>query len=225
MKTKIIVLVFTVLVSISLIGQNACNAYYPFEEGVTFEITNYNKKGKKEGAVSYEVTNIDNNVATLKTKIFDEKGKEITTTSYQVTCEGNNISIDFKSLMSPDLFSQYKDMDVDMTGTNIEFPKELEVGQTLKDANMNMDINMSGIKMNMSINMINRTVDSKESITTPAGTYDCFVLSYNSEMKMGVTHSFAFKEWIAEGIGLVKNETYDKKGKLMAYSELTKLSK
>ena len=225
MKTKIIVLVFTFLVSFSLIGQNECNAYYPFEEGVTFEITNYNKKGKKEGIVSYEVVNIDNNIATLKTKIFDDKGKEITSTSYQVTCEGNSISIDFKSLMSPDLFKQYKDMEVDMTGTNIELPKELEVGQTLKDANMNMAINMSGIKMNMSINMINRTVDAKESITTPAGTYDCFVLSYNSEMKMGMTHTFSFKEWVSEGIGLVKNETYDKKGKLMSYSELTKLSK
>jgi len=225
MKTKIIVLVFTLLVSFSLIGQNACNAYYPFEEGVTFEITNYNKKGKKEGVVSYEVVNIDNNIATLKTKIFDDKGKEITSTSYQVTCEGNSISIDFKSLMSPDLFTQYKDMDVDMTGTNIEFPKALEVGQTLKDANMNMAINMSGMKMNMSISMINRTVDRKESITTPAGTFDCFVLSYNSEMKMGMTHTFTSKEWVAEGVGQVKNETYNNKGKLMSYSELTKLSK
>lgn len=225
MKAKFIVSLFAFLVYFSLAAQNACNAYYPFEEGVKFEITNYNKKGKKEGAVSYEVTNIENNVATLKTVIFDSKDKEITTTSYQVTCEGDQISIDFKSLMSPDLFKQYKDMDVDMTGTNIEFPKELEVGQTLKDANMDMVINMSGMKMNMSIKMINRTVDAKESITTPAGTFDCYVLSYDSEMKMGVKHTFSFKEWVAEGVGMVKNETYNKKGSLMGYSELTKLSK
>ena len=225
MRAKFIILIFTFLVSFSLVAQNACNAYYPFEEGVTFVITNFDKKGKKEGVVSYEVTNIENNVATLETQIFDGKDKEITTTSYQVTCEGNSISIDFKSLMSPDLFKQYKDMDVDMTGTNIEFPKELAVGQTLKDANMNMAINMSGMKMNMSIDMINRKVDDKESITTPAGTFDCFVLSYNSEMKMGMTYSFTFKEWVAEGVGMVKNETYNKNGKLMGYSELTKLSK
>ena len=225
MKIKFTLLILTFFFGYTLVAQNACNAYYPFEEGAKFEITNFNKKGKKEGAVSYEVTNIENNVATLETQIFDEKGKEITTTNYEVTCEGDQISIDFKSLMSPDLFKQYKDMDVDMTGTNIEFPKELQVGQTLKDANMDMAINMNGMKMKMSIKMINRTVDAKESITTPAGTFDCYLLSYDSEMKMGVKHTFSFKEWVAEGVGMVKNETYNKSGKLMGYSELTKLSK
>ncbi|WP_298530366.1 hypothetical protein [uncultured Algibacter sp.] len=225
MKTKFIVLVLTVFISFSSKAQDVCNAYYPFEEGAKFEITNFNKKGKKEGYVSYEVTNVDNNVASLETKIFDTKGKEITTTGYDVTCEGNSISIDFKSLMSPEIFTKYKDMDVDMTGTNVEFPKELEVGKTLKDANMQMAINMSGMKMNMTINMINRKVDAQESITTPAGTFDCYVLSYTSEMKMGVKYTFTIKEWVAEGVGMVKNETYNKKGNLMSYSELTKFSK
>ncbi len=206
-------------------SQNACKTYYPFEEGSKFEITNYNKKGKKEGSINYEVTNVQNNVATVKTIIFDAKGKEITTTDYKITCVGNSISIDFKSLMNPDMFKQYKDMDVDFTGTNVELPNNLQLGQSLKDANMNMAINMGGMKMNMSINMVNRTVDKKESITTPAGTFDCFALSYNSEMKMGMKMKFSIKEWIAEGVGVVRNESYNKNGKLMGYSELTSLNK
>ncbi|GGZ91408.1 TapB family protein [Algibacter mikhailovii] len=225
MKTKYIVVLLAFHICLPLVAQDTCNAYYPFEEGAQFEITNFNKKGKKEGHVSYKVTNIDNHVATLETQIFDAKGKEITTTEYDVTCEGNSISIDFKSLMSPELFKQYKDMDVDMTGTNIEFPKDLEIGQTLNDANMNMAINMSGMKMTMTINMVDRKVDTKESITTPAGTFDCYILSYTSEMKMGMTHTFSIKEWVSEGIGMVKNETYNKKGNLISYSELTKFSK
>lgn len=225
MKTKILILISIFFISFSSESQNACKAYYPFEEGTKFEITNYNKKGKKEGVVNYEITNVENNVATIKTIIFDAKGKEITTTDYKITCEGNSISIDFKSLINPDMFKQYKGMEMDITGTNVELPNDLNVGQSLKDANMNMEINMGGIKMNMSVDMLNRTVDKKESITTPAGTFNCFALSYDNEMKMGMKITFKIKEWIAEGVGVVKNESYNKNGKLMGYSELTSFSK
>lgn len=225
MKAKILIIISVFFISFSSLSQNVCKAYYPFEEGVSFEMTNYDRKGKKESVINYEVTSIEDHVANIKTVIYDGKGKEITTSSYQITCEGNNISIDFKSLMNPEMFKQYKDMEMDITGTNIELPNDLQVGQSLKDANMNMAINMGGMKMNMSVNMINRTVDKKESITTPAGTFDCFALSYDSETKMGIKMTFKLKEWIAEGVGVVKSESYNKKGKLMSYSELTSFSK
>ena len=110
MKTKIITLICSLFIGFSSISQNTCSTYYPFQEGAKFEITSFNKKGKKESVVNYEVITIENNVATIKTKIFDAKDKEITTTEYNVTCNGNSVSIYFKSLMNPDLFKQYKDM-------------------------------------------------------------------------------------------------------------------
>lgn len=225
MKTKILILISVFFISFSSFSQSACAVYYPFEEGTKFEITNYNKKGKKEGLVKYDITNIENNIATIKTTIYDAKGKEITTTSYKIMCEGNSISIDFKSMMNQDMFKQYKDMEMDITGNNIELPNDLQVGQTLKDANMNMAIDMGGMKMNMSIDFINRKINKKESITTPAGTYNCFAISYDSEMKIGVKMTFKIKEWIAEGVGVVRNESYNKSGKLMGYSQLTSFSK
>ncbi|MEP5339239.1 MAG: hypothetical protein ABJL44_07375 [Algibacter sp.] len=225
MKTKLLLLVCFLFISTSVIGQNACKAYYPFEEGAKFEITSFNKKGKKESIVNYEVTKIDNNVATIKTIVFDEKGKEITTTSYQITCDGHSISIDFKSMMNSEMFKQYKDMDMEITGNNIELPNDLQVGQSLKDANLNMALDMGGMKMNMTMDMINRTVNSKESVTTPAGTFDCYALSYTTEMKMGMKMTFNFKEWIAKGVGVVRSETYSKNGKLTGYSELTSFTK
>ena len=225
MKTKIVLLICSLLISLSSVSQSACKAYYPFEEGSKFEITNYDKKGKKEGAVNYEVTTIENNVATIKTIILDNKDKEITTTEYKITCDGNSISIDFKSLMNSDMFKQYKDMEMDITGTNIELPNDLQVGQSLKDASLNMAIDMGGMKMNMSVNILNRKVNAKESITTPAGTFECYALSYDSEMKVGLKMTFKLKEWIAEGVGVVKSESYNKNGKLMGYSELTSFTK
>ncbi len=219
--------IFFFAFSVSTIGfsQNSCSMYYPFEEGTTFQITGYDKKGKTESVVDYSIKEVTGNSATINTKISDEKGKEITTTNYNITCENNTISIDFKSLMNPDMFAQYKDMELDFEGTNIELPNDLSVGKDLKDANMVMTMKMGGINMNMTMNLVDRKVEGKESISTPAGTFDCYVITYTTEIKMGLKSMFKNKEWIAEGVGMVKSENYNKNGKLMGYSELTQISK
>jgi len=217
-------IVFTIVCISSGYSQNTCSMYYPFEEGTAFQITGYDKKGKTNSVMDYSITDVTGNTATINTKISDKKGEEITTTDYKITCENNVISIDFKSLMNPDMFAQYKDMEVDFEGTNIELPDDLSVGKNLKDANMVMTIKMGGLNMNMTMDLVNRKVEGKESITTPAGTFDCYVITYTMEMKMGMKSTIKNKEWIAEGVGMVKSENYNKNGKLMGYSELTNIS-
>jgi len=58
-----------------------------------------------------------------------------------------------------------------------------------------------------------------------AGTFDCFALSYNSEMKMGMNINFKIKEWVSEGVDVVKSKSYNKNIKFMRYSELTSFKK
>ena len=212
------------IISTLSFGQNSCSKYYPFVEGKTFQITSYDKKGKKATVVDYNITNVTNNTATFNTIIYDDKGKEVTTTSYDITCENDAISIDFNSLVSPELLEQYKDMELDVTGTNIEIPNNLTVGQGLKDADMIMTIKMGGINMNMTMQLMDRKVDARESVTTSAGTFNCYVISYTTQVKMGLSQTYMAKDWIAEGVGMVKSESFNKKGKLLGYSELTQVS-
>lgn len=223
MKTTLALLSAFFIITMGF-SQNTCSKYYPFNEGTTFQITSYDKKGKKQSAVDYSISNVANSTATFNTTIYDAKGKEVTTSNYKVTCKDDAISIDFNSLISPELFAQYKDMEMDVTGTNIEIPNNLSVGQTLKDADMLMTIKMGGMNMKMNIKLFNRKVDAKESITTSAGTFDCYAISYTTEVKMGIKQTNMAKDWIAEGVGMVKSESYNKNGKLMGYSELTQIS-
>src|SRR5690606_18716684 len=147
------------------------------KEGVKFQITTYDKKDKIAAVINYEIVDFDGNKATMSNDIFDNKGKLIITSNYNIYCKDNGVSIDFNSMVSPQIFEQYKDMEIDMTGTNIELPNDLEIGQILADANINMKINMGPVKMNMSVDMINRKVEGSESVTTPAGTFNCIVIS------------------------------------------------
>jgi hypothetical protein len=223
---KNILAIYIVLFSTTITNaQLACSKYYPLKEGTTFEITTYDKKDKVGAVVNYEVKNATLNKATMVATISDDKGKEVTTTEYDILCTDKGISIDFKSLMSADYLQQYKDMEIDMTGTNLEIPNNLSVGQSLPDANMDATIKVTPINMKMSINMVDRKVESKETITTPAGTFDCIVISYSTEFKMGLKRIGTSKQWMAEGVGVVKTEEYNKSGKLVSYTLLTKLNK
>jgi hypothetical protein len=92
---------------------------------------------------------------------------------------------------------------------------------------MNIQVSSSGITMvNMDVTINNRKVLAKEKITTSAGTFDCYKISYETESRTRmITVNTKGMEWISEGVGVVKTETYNKKDKLTGYSLLTKFEK
>lgn len=229
MKTKLLLILFFLLGIISLTAQDNCSKFYPMTEGVAMEYTNYNKKGKVEGISSYQVieTNTVGNTtnATMAINLKDEKGKEIYNTDYKLSCTGNMVTLDYESLLPSDMMKQYGDMDIEISGNDIEIPNDLSVGQNLNDANVTMKIGMSGINMNIAVDMLNRKVEKKESVTTPAGTYDCYVVySENQSKIMMANQVYPSRVWLAEGVGMVKQETYKKNGDLMSSTLLTAYS-
>ncbi|VXB20777.1 TapB family protein [Maribacter litoralis] len=229
MKTKLFVFAFLIC-SIAIIAQDNCSTFYPMNEGVSMEYTNYNKKGKVQGISTYKVVEATNSAgttnATMAIDMKDQKGKDVYSTTYNLSCSGNMVTLDYESLLPSEMMQQYGDMDIEISGNDIEIPNELSVGQQLNDANVAMKISMSGINMNMTVDMTNRNVEKKESVTTPAGTYDCFVLFSENRSKMMMANQvYPSRVWLAEGIGMVKQETYKKNGDLMSSTMLTAHSK
>lgn len=225
------VLLFTVLLcSLSMIAQTNCSRFYPMEEGTSFEYTMYNKKGKTDGVSSYEVSSVESNggstTATMAISLTDPKGKNIYNSDYSFTCTGDVVTIDYQSLMPQQMLEQYKDMEMEITGTDIEFPNNLSVGQKLEDANVTLKVDMGGISMTTTVDMVNREVEKQESITTPAGTFDCYVLYGDNKSKvMMVKQNYPSRVWLAEGVGMIKQETYKKNGSVMSSMQLTKFTK
>lgn len=232
MKT-ILLSVSTFLLTIAFCSaQNDCSKFYPLEEGTSFEYTNYDKKGKSDGTVAYTISSVtdegSSTNATFDLKYRDKKGKELFESNYNMTCENGTVRIDYESLFPTQMLQQYSEMDVDMdiTGTDIELPNDLSVGQELADANVSVAISMGGMKINTTVDQTDRKVEKKESVTTAAGTYDCYLITETTKSKtMGASIELESKLWLAEGVGMVKQESYKKNGNLMNRTELTKLNK
>ncbi|MCM4167048.1 hypothetical protein DHD08_05045 [Arenibacter sp. H213] len=232
MKRRNIIILLSLLITSLGFSQGNCSKFYPMEEGQSFQYTMSNKKGKPEGTTDYSITEVSNaggvTTATMNMKLTDKKGKEIMVSDFKMSCTGEGVKIDYNSLVPSQMIKQYTDMGMEMeiSGTDVDIPNNLTVGQDLADANVTVNIKMTGMNMTMKVDQINRKVEKRESVTTPAGTFDCYVISEdNISETMGVKQNMSSKLWLAEGIGMVKQEMYRKNGELNSHMELTKYNK
>jgi len=227
MKSLITTLIM--LLAMTVIGQVNCSKYYPFGEGTISEYEMLNKKNKPEGTFKYTVNKVSNSVgittATINSELFDKKGNAVMSSEFDMSCDGNAVSMDFKSMMNAGMIKQFQNSEVEMTGTNMDVPNNLSPGQNLPDAGIKVTVNMSGITMNMTTDITDRKVANTETITTPAGMFDCVVITQSSSGKMMMARfNSTQKTWLAEGVGMVKTEDYNKNGKLQSTTVLTSFS-
>ena len=215
-------------------AQSQCNTYFNFKEGSEYEMTHYSAKDKVTGKSLSQILSIEDNggvlTAYIKGTVYDEKGKEVTSMDFEYICDQGVLKMDLKKFIPKEMFGNDADFEFELEGSYLEFPKNLEIGQSLKDGviegKMTMEGNPAMANMTISIKILNRKVESKEDITTPAGNFSCYKISYDMEsstkvMGMNNTVNLSGIEYVAEGIGVVKTESYNKKGNLSSYSLLT----
>ncbi len=222
---------FLLLFAISgsyLIAQN-CDMYFPDKAGSIRELTNFDKKGKMTGMVHQEfigkdVTGNETSVTVLS-KAFDKDSKELSSNQMIIKCKNGVFSIDMKDFIDKSMLEAYKEMEIIMTGDNINYPSGFKVGDKLEDASINIVVKNQGVVfMNWTITISNRMVTAQESISTDAGTFQTYKLTYDLQTKTRImTINSKAAEWLCSGVGVIKSESYDKTGKLLAYSLLTKL--
>ncbi len=233
MKTLLTTL--SILLSLTIFSQN-CDEILPLNEGTQWSYQSFDKKGKLSSTSTQKIVSTRESggevTATIQQEIIDDKNEVINSSEYDVSCDGNQINISIEKMMNEEMMASFKGMEVKIDADQLDYYSNPTVGQNLKDATMVIDVATSGSEvamgmsmLKMTVNITNRKVEAKETITTAAGTFECYKITYDIEMKTIVKVQAQAVEWFCPGVGMVKQESYNKKGKLTGSSELSELIK
>lgn len=208
---KKMLLLFLMLAGVTSLFSQA--PYCCVTKGAELTYTDYDAKGKETGTT----TNVYKDV-----KVIGDMDYDVT---METTVNASGMATSVETAMEVRNGSAMISMgqgSIDLTATDPELmriPNQLAVGYKLPLGEMIVDLGGFRVKSTVTENEV---VD-REEITTPAGTFKCYVVKQTSEGRvMGIKSSTTIKTWYARGIGAVKTETYSK-GDLVSSSVLTSM--
>lgn len=222
----------------------ACHAtyaqYFCSTPDTELHYVNYDESGQSVWNETATVKNVTKEGSELKAqyyaKIVTNKAKN--NTSYTLlnwTYDGTNTVCDedlmygvyIDSDSDPSKYSEtYRQAlqeDRKFKGNNrFTLSNDAKGGQSMPDRSYQL---LVGVLKN-EINISGAAYMGTEEVKTTAGTFQCLKVSYLKRTKVVVkTTTLRVTEWYAKGIGLVKSEAYDTKGKLDSRILLVKIEK
>lgn len=206
-------------------------AHIPTRVGATLTYTNFDEHGKE----------IDHRVYTVKDVTEKRRRVDILTQLDQYSPKGKHLgSIDItfhvrrgafygevENSLDPKTVIAYKKERAAIWGAAIVWPAQFKIGDKLPDSMIKVDPNErnnSQLKP-ISLGTFDRKVVGVERITTPAGTFDCFVVESTSTLSLFEDFRMAQVDWFAPGIGVIKTEMYNNNGTVSSSTELTELNR
>lgn len=180
------------------------------------------KKGKINSYTETTATKVtggaDNCTVTYSMMVMDNKKNPVLKQPMTQTFEVKNgtVTYDPKSLVGQIM----EGMQVTVTGTPFQLPSNVKVGDTFGD--YTITLNLAGIKTNTEVTGVKAVAE--ETLDVNGTSIDCVVIENTTVSKViGIKQTAIQKIWYGHGIGPVKTNMYNKKGKLMTSQELVSI--
>ncbi len=211
-----------------------CKNYYYMTNNAEIQMTLYDGNGAKSGLQNWKISEVSKESSgfrsTINSVFTNAKGEEIAKGKGVYRCNGGKLMADMRMSVPQD---QQKDVAAGSATVNdafIEYPEVLSEGMSLPDAFIDMDVSTSGIPSTARFEMKNRKVVAKEKITSEAGAWEAYRITYDATIKIkmagiGIPMVMRTTEWFVPFFGVVKTETFSRKGKKTGSSLLTAMKK
>lgn len=205
-----------------------------FKPGMKFELTLFSAKDKSIGKIDYQIKDVRREgsatVIDIVAQMQDEKGNQREPSSIRYTCTGDELVAGLSGMGSAFQQSGMK-QELKMKTDKLVYPAKLSVGQKLADGLMEAEMYTDGVAMaQMNISLLNRQVEGKQALTTPAGAFDTYKvtadMNYETRvMGIPVRNKTRLVSYRADNVLFdIKSENYDKKGNLSGYTLLSKIN-
>jgi membrane-bound inhibitor of C-type lysozyme len=181
---KVACIIAGLLIAVKLFAQD-CTHYLYMQKNKTIEMTFYTNKGeahlKTVSTVSDVKTENGITTATVISQAYDKNGKAMGQNTVSYKCDGKAVMVEMNFNVPQQQSEKSQKMDVKLSGGFAEFPADMKVGDHLKDASTQMQMGTNGnTAATTTVQITNRVVAAQENVTTPAGTWNCFKITYNT---------------------------------------------
>lgn len=157
--------------------------------------------------------------------IKDDKGKGLIDKDIYLSAAispSGDVSITLSDAMASAMQAALPNAKVQSEGGRTVLPSGMQPGDILPDASSSATAGM----VKYTAKVTDRHVVRRESLTTPAGTFECIVVLEHKEEKAGpynrVTNAYT---WYSPGVGMVRHDTYDKNMKQETSEVLTEFKR
>lgn len=230
---KKIIVTSMLLFSAVILSAQECSNFFYAKHNKGMQYHSFDRKNKFVGSDETLVTYLQKTAkgyeATVVSKQYDKKNELIHQSEHVVICSENMVYIDLKSIMDQSVLEAYQSMEITMTTDNVIMPTSLKVGETLPDATINIIVSSDGLKIvDMTYTIKNRVVESKESLTTAAGSFETYKITYEIlvhtiSMGIPINRTLTATEWWCLSTGIIRTETFNARGRLLGYRILQKV--
>lgn len=234
MKNIFKILFFITLFNVISFGQNI-NPTKLFVQDLQTTMARYDENGKLKATISGNYQNVVKDGQNLSvralTNFLDSNSTSQLIRDFGFKMNTNSITnqysffVDIRYFLPFNIALQYKNYGLVTSGSAYEIPSQVTIGQTLNPITMNYTFapSVAGLSTaTTTIKFLNRTVTKREKVTVPAGTYMCYVITEDVEIKTNVTTKRKVTRWVNHEIGFVKTETRDTSGILLETEKLTR---
>ena len=229
---------------LAIVALLACHTmqaqYFCTTQGTELHYVNYDEAGQSLSNETVTVYNVVKNAsgesAHYLAKIVTNKTKNNTSyTLYNWNYDGNVTTCQEDLMYGPYIKSdsdpakydskarQAMAEELKLKGDNsFTIKKHASAGESIPDRTYSLIFNM----LKNEINISGAAYMGEEKVSTTAGKFDCIKISYLKRTKIVLkTETVRVTEWYAEGIGLVKSESYNTKGEPDGKTILVKIVK
>lgn len=229
---------------LAIVALLACHTmqaqYFCTTQGTELHYVNYDEAGQSLSNETVTVYNVVKNAsgesAQYLAKIVTNKTKNNTSyTLYNWNYDGNVTTCQEDLMYGPYIKSdsdpakydskarQAMAEELKLKGDNsFTIKKHASAGESIPDRTYSLISNM----LKNEINISGAAYMGEEKVSTTAGKFDCIKISYLMRTKIVLkTETVRVTEWYAEGIGLVKSESYNTKGEPDGKTILVKIVK
>lgn len=213
--------------------------YFCTKQGTELSYVNYDEAGQSISNETVTVSNVskqDGKISAIYfTKIVQNKAKNNTSyTLYNWSYDNGNsvctedlmygpyIASDSDPAIYDDAIRQALMVDKKFKGDNsFTLRNDAKAGESMPDRSYSY---LNGVLKN-EVTISGAACMGKEEVGTTAGKFECMKISYLKRTKVVLkTTTLRVTEWYAKGVGLVKSEAFDMKGKQYGKVLLVKIN-